>query len=135
MAQAYKISPALLKGDIADIEKLTDNFLTFCIDPLCDLIQEEFNRKRYGRREFIKGNYIDIDTTCIKHIDIFSIAANVDKLIACGAYSINEVREKANDSVLTDDFANTHFITKNYTNVNGLKTAEGGEKNENSIRD
>ncbi|KIL06865.1 portal protein, partial [Clostridium botulinum] len=37
-AQALRMSPALLKGDIADIDKITNNFLTFCIDPIVDLI-------------------------------------------------------------------------------------------------
>ncbi|NHL29938.1 phage portal protein, partial [Clostridium botulinum] len=90
IAQTFKIPPALLKGDIADVEKLTDNFLTFCIDPIVDLIQTEINRKRYGKSNFFKGSYLYVDITNIKHIDIFSIAEKIDKLIACGMYSIDD---------------------------------------------
>ena len=82
------ITPAILKGDIADVSQLTDNLLTFCIDPLCDLISEETIRKRYGETEYLKGNFMRIDTTCIKHIDIFSIAEKIDKLISSGMYNI-----------------------------------------------
>lgn len=127
VAQALKIPPALLKGDIADIEKITDNFLTFCIDPLVDMICEEINRKRYGRKAYLEGSYLEIDTTCIKHIDIFAIAEKVDKLIASGMFSIDELRRKLRDTVLNKDWSEKHWITKNYQDIN---TLEGGENNE-----
>lgn len=127
VAQALKMPPALLKGDIADIEKVTDNFLTFCIDPLVDMICEEINRKRYGKVEYLKGSYVDIDTTCIRHIDIFAIAEKVDKLIASGMYSIDELRRKLRDTLIKTDWSEKHWITKNYQDIN---TLEGGEANE-----
>lgn len=127
VAQAFKIPPALLRGDIADIEKLTDNFLTFCIDPICDMIQEEINRKRFGKSAFLSGSYIRVDTTCIKHIDIFAIAEKIDKLIASGAYSIDELRSKLREITLNKDWSKKHWITKNYSDIN---TLEGGENNE-----
>lgn len=127
VAQALKIPPTLLKGDIADIEKITDNFLTFCIDPLVDMICEEINRKRYGKEEYLKGSYIDIDTTCIKHIDIFAIAEKIDKLIASGMFSIDDLRRKLRETLLKTDWSEKHWITKNYQDINDL---EGGEVNE-----
>lgn len=127
VSQALKIPPALLNGDIADIEKITDNFLTFCIDPLVDMIGEEINRKRYGKEEFLKGSYIDIDTTCIKHIDIFAIAEKVDKLIASGMFSIDGLRRKLRETLLNTDWSKKHWITKNYSDIDNL---EGGENNE-----
>lgn len=131
VAQAFKIPPALLKGDIADIDKLTNNFLTFCIDPWADLIGEELNRKRYGKSSYLQGNFIKIDTTCIKHIDVFSIAANADKLIASSAYSVNEVREKLNDTIIDEPWANRHVITKNYTSVDNMDAVDGVKGGEN----
>lgn len=127
VAQALKIPPALLKGDIADIEKITDNFLTFCIDPFVDMICEEINRKRYGKEAYLKGSYLDIDTTCIKHIDIFAIAEKVDKLIASGMFSIDDLRRKLRETLLKTDWSEKHWITKNYQDINNL---EGGEVNE-----
>lgn len=125
-AQALKTPPSLLKGDIADIEKITDNFLTFSIDPIVDLIETEINRKRYGKDNFLKGSYLNIDTTTIKHIDIFAIAEKIDKLIASGMYSIDELRMKLRDTVVNTDWSEKHWITKNYQDVNNL---EGGENN------
>lgn len=129
VAQALKIPPSLLKGDIADIEKLTDNFLTFCIDPLVDLIQTEINRKRYGKDNFLKGSYLYIDTTTIKHIDIFAIAEKIDKLISTGMYSIDELRKKLKDTALNKDWSKNHWITKNYQGINQIDK-EGGENSE-----
>jgi len=127
VGQALKIPPAILKGDIADVSQLTDNLLTFCIDPLCDLITEETIRKRYGETEFLKGNYMRIDTTCIKHIDIFGIAEKIDKLISSGMYNIDELREKLGDYVLNTEFSQKHWITKNYQDIEHLENLEGGE--------
>ena len=124
VAQAFKIPPALLRGDIADIEKVTNNFLTFCIDPICCMIQEEVNRKRYGKEAFLAESYIGIDTTCIKHIDIFSISDAFDKLIASGGFSIDDLRVKCGYAPLNTWWSQKHWITKNYSDVESLK---GGE--------
>lgn len=126
VAQAFKIPLPLLLGDIADVEKVTDNFLTFCIDPLADLITEEIVRKRYGQEEFAKGRLLDVDTTSIKHIDLFSIANSFDKLVACGGYSIDELRRKARDSEIGEEWSQRHWMTKNYQHIE-MTEAEGGE--------
>ena len=125
VAQAFKIPPALLKGDIADVSAITDNFLTFCIDPITDILSEEINRKRYGKEAYLKGSYVKFDSTCIKHIDIFSIAGKFDKLIASGGYSIDELRVKAGDTPLNEKFSTKHYMTKNYSDIENM---EGGEK-------
>lgn len=129
VAQALRIPPALMRGEIADISKVTDNYLTFCIDPLTDMLAEEINRKRYGKLEYLKGSYLKIDTTTIKHIDVFSNATNVDKLIACGAYNADELRIKLGDEPLNTEFSKKYFITKNYQEVTELKGGEVIEQN------
>lgn len=125
-AQALKIPPSLLRGDIADVGEITDNYLTFCIDPIVSMVKEEINRKRYGKVAYLAGTYLRIDTTCIKHIDIFAIAEKIDKLIASGMYSIDALREKLGDTKINADWSEKHWITKNYQDVNNL---EGGESN------
>lgn len=126
-AQALKIPPALLRGDIADVDKITENFLTFCIDPICIMVSEENTRKRYGKAAFIQGSYMKVDTTCIKHIDIFSIAEQFDKLIASGGYSIDELRIKAGDVPLKTEWSQRHWMTKNYADIESVETMKGGE--------
>lgn len=129
VARAYKIPPAILKGNIADVEQSTDNLLTFCIDPLVNLIQTAINKSKYGK-EVLKGSFVRIDTTSIKHIDVFSIADKIDKLISDGVYSVNEIREKINDTLLNTDWSDKHYMTKNYTEIDKLDDAGGGDNNE-----
>lgn len=116
-AQAFKIPPALLRGDIADIGATTDNYLTFCVDPLADMLNEETNRKNYGKVAFLAGNYMKIDTTTIQHISLFGISQSFDKLIASGGYSIDELRVKAGDVALDTKWSKKHWLTKNYQDI------------------
>mgnify|MGYP000317332921 FL=1 len=127
VARAFSIPVSLLKGDVSDVEKITRNFLTFCIDPLCEMIQKEINRKRYGRKEIQKGNYLKIDTTAVMHIDIFDIAEKIDKLIASGMYCVDELRQKLGDAELGTEESQMHFITKNYTELSEISDMKGGD--------
>lgn len=112
--RAWRIPKALILGDVSEVEKITKNFLTFAIDPITEKIGEEVTRKRYGAKEFRKGNYIDINTNCIQHIDIFEQATNSDKLLSSGLYCIDELRTKLGDTAIGSDWSQKHYITKNY---------------------
>lgn len=126
VARAFNIPVSLLKGDVSDVDKITKNFLTFCIDPICGMIATEINRKRYGKKLVQTGSYIKIDTTTIMHVDIFDIAEKIDKLIASGMYCIDELRKKLGDAELNTEESKKHFITKNYMDLNDLKGGETG---------
>ena len=115
VAQAFRMPPALLQGNISDVSKLMDELLTVCIDPLADLIQTEIIRKRYGKAAFLAGTYLRIDTTCIKHIDIFSVAEQADKLIADSVYNVDELREKLGDAPLNTWWSKQYVRTANYS--------------------
>ena len=99
------------------------------MDPLVDMLQEEINRKRNGYEGYSKGTYLKIDTKCIKHVDLLSVATAIDKLIGSGAFCINDIRKAVGDEPINEAWANQHFITKNYETVeNALTALEGGEK-------
>ncbi|MCL6573159.1 MAG: phage portal protein [Bacillus sp. (in: Bacteria)] len=133
VAQAFKIPPALLRGDIADIGATTANYLTFCVDPICDMLGEENNRKRFRKQHYLEGTYLLVDTTSIRHIDLFSISEAFDKLIASGGYSIDELIVKSGDVPLNTDYSKQHYITKNYQKIEtlGLEIKEVKTINEN----
>lgn len=116
VATALQIPPALLKGNVADVEAMTENFITFSIDPIAKMIERENNRKRYGKR-VLNGSKMIIDTSTIKHMDAFSIASSADKMIASGAWSIDDVRRKANDVPLGEEWSRRHYLTKNYGSI------------------
>lgn len=119
-ARAFSFPPSLAKGDVQDTGKATDELLTFCIDPLAHMLEDEINRKRNGLEGFLRGDYTKIDTTTVKHIDIFDIATPVDKLISSGAFTINDIRKLIGEPEITEDWADQHFITKNYSTIQDL---------------
>lgn len=122
-ARAFGIPPALIRGDIAGISDAMQSYLTFCIDPLIDMLQEEINRKRNGYVAFTQGTYLKIDARNIKHMDILESAPSIDKLIASGVYSINQMLDMLGELQINEPWANQHFITKNYSTVEDLLTA------------
>jgi HK97 family phage portal protein len=122
-ARAFSFPPSLAKGDVQDTSKAVDELLTFVIDPLAKMITQEINRKEGGYINFSQGNYVRIDTTTVKHIDIFDIATPIDKLISCGAFSVNDILELLGKQRIDEDWANKHIITKNYANVEDVLDA------------
>ncbi len=128
-AKAFGVPPALLRGDVQGVSDVVDQLLTFCIDPLCDMLQEEINRKRNGQANFLKGTKIIIDTKAIKHIDLLDVSTSIDKLISSGCFTINDIRKIVGEEPIEEEWANQFFMTKNYATVEELlKDLEGGEK-------
>lgn len=126
-ARGFSIPPALLNGKVEGTSQATDHLLTFAVDPLCDMLQEEITRKRYGYAGFKRGAYIKIDTRNIKHIDLLDVAVAIDKLIASGAFCINDIRKLSGDQPIDAQWAYQHFMTKNYATVSDLLNTMGGE--------
>lgn len=94
-------------------------FLTYVIDPLCDQLGEEITRKRYGFDEWKKGNFLRVDSSSIIHFDLFAQAANVEKLVGSGAFTINDVRRAANQASINEPWADEHYMTLNISTMNG----------------
>lgn len=138
-ARAFSFPPSLAKGDVQDTSKAVDELLTFVVDPLAKMIQQEINRKRSGYTGWKKGTHIRIDTLAVKHIDIFDIATPVDKLISSGAFTINDILEVIGKPRIEEEWADQHFMTKNYSIVQSIldelsndeaqTNNEGGEDN------
>lgn len=127
-AMAFGIPPVLLFGDVAGTKDAMQRWLTICIDPLCDQIQEEINRKIYGFAGWEKGNYMRIDTSAILHFDIFGEATNIEKLIGSGAFSVNDVRKAAGQTPINETWADGYFMTKNFETMENVTDVKGGDK-------
>ena len=128
-AQAFKIPLSMLLGNITNMNEIVKVYLSFCIDPLADMISEELTRKYFSFDQWQKGSYIRVDTSSINHIDMLEAATGAEKLISTGLYCIDEVRERLGDAALNTDFSRSHFITKNYDlAADVMKRQGGGEK-------
>lgn len=129
-AQAFKIPLSMMYGNITNINEVFNVFLSICIDPIGDMFSEEFTRKRYTYDEWNNGSWVEVDTSCIKYIDIFEVADKADKAIASGLACVDELRPRVRLNPLNTSFSTSHFMTKNYELAeNILKNIEneGGE--------
>ncbi|KPH76111.1 portal protein [Oceanobacillus caeni] len=113
VARAMQIPPALVLGEMADVEKPTRNFMLFCIDPFIKKIGDELNSQLFGKSDYLKDRKMDIRRPTYR--DIFDVASAVDKLRAGGMYNGNELRDKLGDEPVDDPILERYYITKNYT--------------------
>lgn len=124
VANALGIPISLLKGDMADVEKPTRNYMNFCIDPIIKKISDELNAKFIDKSEFLKGKIVDIRR--ITYSNIFDVATAVDKLRASGVMTGNQLRDELGLERGADTMLDKYVITKNYQESS--KALEGGEE-------
>lgn len=113
-ARGFLIPAVLVNGKVEATEDANNRFLTYVIDPLCDQLQEEITRKRYGFDGWNSGDFLRVDSSSILHYDLFGQAANVEKLIGSGVYSINDILRAAGQAPINAPWADQHFLTKNF---------------------
>ena len=112
-AKAMLVPAVLVDGKVEATGDANSRFLTYCIDPLCDQLHEESTRKRFGLEEWKRGNYMQVDSSGIIHFDLFANAANVEKLVGSGVFTINDILLAVGRAPINEEWANKHFMTKN----------------------
>lgn len=117
VADAFGIPRGLLKGDVADIEAQTENFITFCINPLANLIQDEANRKLNGQKRMAQGSKLKVMTDLIKQYDATKLASSSEALFRIRAINANDVRRWLRKERINEPWADEYAMTKNYTDV------------------
>lgn len=125
VGNALHIPPALLEGNASQLSDSENTFISNAIDPFAKIMQQGITAKKYGQSEFIKGNYLLIDTTYCKHIDAISSANNIDKAIASGVLSVEQAQKYAGMLPNSEDWAKAHYLTKNYQTMEMVQ--KGGE--------
>ena len=122
VAQALNIPLALIRGDMADVEKVTKNYLLYTIKPLLKKFSDEANAKFIEKKDFLNGHSIEIRT--ISFDSIFDLANSIDKLRSSGVVNGNEIRAELGLDTVDLPQMEEYFITKNYQEMNSL---QGGE--------
>lgn len=126
VAMAFNVPPQLLKGNVADTGKAMDNFLTFCVNPLAELLSDEINRKYYKKSDYLKRTYLRIDTSMVRSRDIKDIAGALETLLRIGAYSIDDIVKTLGMEPLGTEWSTIRWMTKNYSPVETV-VAPGGD--------
>lgn len=128
-ANAFNVPSSIANGTVQDTSKAIDEFLTFCIDPLIEMLTDEMNRKSFSPYQIINGYYFKFNTLAIKHIDILDIANAIDKLLSSGFTCINDLRILIGLDPIDEEWANQFFMTKNYAPIEELLNAlKGGDE-------
>ena len=128
-AQALKIPLPMMLGNITNMNEIVKVYLSICIDPIADMIGEEFTRKYYSYDEWKKGNYIQVDTSCINHVDILEVADKIYNAIGSGVANIDDMRKRLGWKTLDTEFSKQFFMSMNFMPAENMlkSTAEGGE--------
>ncbi len=130
-AQLYKMPPQLIRGEVSGIDDAINYMLTVCIDPLLNLIGEEFTSKEFTDDEIVGGCCIEADCSCIKHVDMFDVADKADKLIGDGLANVDELRPRIGLQPTGTAEGSRFYKTKNLAPLdNG-----GGEIENKDIKD
>ena len=117
------VPQSLIHGDIAEMDSLMKAYTKFCLGPIYKMIEDELNAKFVSKQNYLKGHRIQV--IGIQPISVIENAEAVDKLVASGAYTRNEVRIKFGDEPGNDPSLDKFVLTKNYQSVD--PTTEGGE--------
>lgn len=129
VGNAFHIPPAILRGDASQLKDATDTFIANAIDTITKPLAQAITAKKYGVNQFVKGNYLLIDTTFARHIDAISSANNIDKAIASSVLTPGEAQHYAGMVSSDEEFAKKHYLTKNYQTAELAVAGEGGDNN------
>lgn len=117
-ALAFDIPKAVFLGEITEKADSTNEFITYAVGWIVELINDSLNAKLVGEKSYLNGEYIWIDMSRFKHRDIIESAANLDKLRSIG-FNFDEIRSTVGWEELGTQFSQERVITKNYTNELG----------------
>lgn len=113
-AFAFDIPKAVFLGEITEKADSTNEFITYAVNWIVEVLNDSLNAKLVGEADYLKGERIWIDMSRYKHVDIIESAANLDKL-RCIGFNLDEIREMVGWEALNTEFSQERVITKNYT--------------------
>lgn len=126
VARIIGVPPSLVLGEVADLEKTIDSYLKFCINPLLRKIESELNSKFFYEDEFLNEDK-HIRVVGIDKRDPLQLSEAIDKLVASGTFTRNQVRIMTGEEPVDDPELDKFIITKNLQSADAFK---GGELNE-----
>lgn len=127
VAMSYNIPLDIFYGNKTDKSTSTNDFITFGILPHLQITEDALNAKIIGQENYLKGERIKINRLNMKYFDIFESSTSMDKLFSNG-YSHNEINDFIGLPRTDEEWADKHYVTKNYDNAENI--LKGGDGNE-----
>lgn len=112
-AKAYDIPVGVFNGQITEQSDATNEFITYAVQPLAEVIADSLNAKIVGMSDYVQGERILVWLGTFKHRDVLDNADKIDKLRADG-FSLDECRKMVGLWSLDTDFSRSRVVTKNY---------------------
>lgn len=126
ICQFMGVPPQLLgMGEPKNIEELTNQFLTFTLQPIITLLEEEFTRKLFAPSE--KNFRIDLDENSMLRMSKSAQAAYYSTLLQNGCLSINEVRNELGYESIGEQ-GDKHIIPFTDINMNTINNSDTQEE-------
>ena len=119
-AAAYDIPTEVFSGHITEQSDATNEFITYAVSPIAEVINDTLNGKLVGPEDYEKGERAFVWLAHFKHIDVIDAASNLSALRGIG-FTLDEIFEMVGYPALGTDFSTTRALTKNYA-------AEGSEE-------
>lgn len=121
-AVCMRIPTSLLYGNTNNFAELVSALLTFAVDPVARLLEDELTRKTYTPKEWVAGAHVSVDTTHVRHVDLFTVADQVAKLVGSSVDSPNEIRGFTGQDRIDAAWADEYQRTKNNEDAGGGET-------------
>ncbi len=114
-AEAYDIPQAVFDGNITEKSDATNEFITYAVGPIAEVINDELTAKLVGEKDYTdKKERVMVWLARFKHVDVVDSANNLDKLRSNG-WTFDEIREMVGYPALNTEFSQARALTKNYT--------------------
>lgn len=121
-AAAYDIPLGVFNGQITEQSDATNEFITYAVSPVAEVINDTLNAKLVGQADYVAGERAFVWLAHFKHIDVIDAANSLDKLRAIG-FTLDEIFEMVGYPALNTEFSTQRALTKNYA-TEGM--TEGG---------
>lgn len=113
-AYAFDIPKAVFLGEITEKADSTNEFITYAVSWLVELLNDSLNAVVVGKDDYLKkGEKIWIDMSRYKHRDIIDSAIGLDKLRGIG-FTFDELLELLGREPLNTEFSKARALTLNY---------------------
>ena len=114
VAACFRVPVSLMYGNTNNFEAVWTSFVTFCVDPIARAMADEIARKTLTEEEWMAGGRVVVDTSHIKHVDLFDVADKVEKLVGSSIDTPNEIRTFTGQRPVSAPGMDEYQRTKNF---------------------
>lgn len=113
-ALAFKIPPALFRGETTGVSDITRNFISIAVKPPATMICQELNAQFNGVKGMLKGNRYFIDYADIQYVDVFDVADKAEKLLGTSIFNVDDILRKIGEPTRNTESSTKYILSKNF---------------------